>query len=111
MNTRQDLYQLERCERNLEEIDREVARLALLCRARVLDPGVIERLIRGDTSACGADNPIALRKLRGLLMLHFRVRGASADNLGQAETAAIERLVIERLMKVFPALEGRWPPV
>jgi hypothetical protein len=110
MNSKQDLYQVAWWERNLEDIDRQVARLALLCHVRILDPGVIERVIQNDMSVCGADNEIAFRKLRALLMLHFAVRGKSADELGQAETAEIERFIIERLTKSFPDLAGKWPP-
>jgi hypothetical protein len=111
MNTKQDLYQAAWWERNLEEIDHEVARLALLCHVSILDPGVIDRVLHDDMSVCGADNKIAFRKLRELLMLHFAVRGKSADQLGQAETAAIETYIIERLTKSFPELAGKWPPV
>ena len=111
MNTKQDFYQVAWYERNLEEIDREVARLALLCHLSILDPGVIDRVLQDDMSVCGADNKIAFRKLRELLMLHFAVRAKSADELGQAETAAIERFIIERLTKSFPDLAAaKWPP-
>ena len=111
MNTKQDFYKIAWWERNLEEIDHEVARLARLCRVSILHPGVIDRVLQNDMSVCGADNKIAFQKLRGLLMLHFAVRGKSADQLGQAETAAIERFIIERLTKSFPDLAAaKWPP-
>ncbi len=110
MNTKQDIYQVSGYERNLEAIDREVARLALLCRVSILDPGVVDRVLHDDISVCGDDNKIGFRKLRELLMLHFAVRGKSADELGQAETAAIERFIIERLTKSFPDLAAKWPP-
>ena len=54
-----------------EEIDREIARLALLCQIRILEPGVILRVLRRDTSACGTRNPLAFRMLREMLMLHL----------------------------------------
>ena len=34
----------------------------------------------------------------------------SADSFGQAQTAAIENYIIERLRKAFPDLPGGWPP-
>jgi hypothetical protein len=110
MNAKQDFYQMTRCERSLEQIDREVARLSLLCRARIFDTGVIEHILQGDMSVCGANNAVAFRKLRELLMLHFAVRAEAADKMGQVDTMAIETLVVERLMRSFPGLEGRWPP-
>ena len=95
---------------DLEEIDREIARLAVLCQVRVLEPGVIGRVLKNDPSVCGTQNAVAFRKLHDLLMLHLAIREKTADSFGQAQTAAIEDYVIERLKKYFPEL-GKWPPV
>ena len=43
---------------NLDEIDLEIARLATLCRVRILDPGVIERVLHQDASVCGSANAL-----------------------------------------------------
>jgi len=96
---------------NLDEIDREIARLATLCRVRILEPGVIERVLHKDDSVCGSSNAIAFKKLHDMLMLHFAVREKSVDAVGQAQTAAIEQYVIERLKKAFPDQAADWPPV
>jgi hypothetical protein len=109
METRNDTYHMAWWERNLEALDREVARMATLCRVKVLEPGVIERLMHGDDTVCGTDNPIAFRKLHDLLLMHFLVRQKSADALGQQQTAAIEMYVIDRLRKSFPDLATDWP--
>jgi hypothetical protein len=94
---------------NLEELDREIARLALLCQVRVLDPGVLARVLRMDASVCGTDNPAAFAKLHDMIMVHLAIREKSVDALGQSKTGAIEDYVIERLKKSFPDL-GEWPP-
>jgi hypothetical protein len=94
---------------NLEELDREIARLALLCQVRVLDPGVLARVLRKDASVCGTDNPAAFAKLHDMIMVHLAIREKSVDALGQSKTEAIEDYVIERLKKSFPDL-GKWPP-
>ncbi|MGZ8230403.1 MAG: hypothetical protein ACXW2L_14630 [Burkholderiales bacterium] len=94
---------------NLDEIDREIARLATLCRVRILEPGVIERVLHKDASVCGSWNAIAFKKLHDMLMLHFAIRQKAAEAVGQAETAAIERYVIERLKQVFPDLAAGSP--
>jgi hypothetical protein len=109
METRNDAYRIGWWEQNLEQLDRELARLATLCRVRILEPGVIDRLMQGDATVCGTDNPIAFRKLHDLLLMHFMVRQKSADALGQQQTAAIEVYVIERLKKSFPDLATEWP--
>jgi hypothetical protein len=94
---------------NLDELDREIARLALVCQVRILDPGVMLRVLQKDASVCGTDNPLAFTKLHELLMVHLALRERSVEALGQAKTMAIENYVVERLKKTFPDL-GEWPP-
>ena len=93
----------------LDDLDREIARLAYLCQVRILDPGVIERVLRNDAAVCGMANPVAFAKLHNLLMMHLAIREKSADALGQAQTAGIEADIVARLKKSFPEL-GNWPP-
>ena len=95
---------------NLDLLDREIARMATLCEVRILDPQVMKRVLQQDDSVCGRPNPIAFAKLHDLLMMHFAVRQKSVDTVGQAQTAAIEDYIIERLRKSFPDLPGQWPP-
>jgi hypothetical protein len=80
-----------------------------MCQVRILDPGIILRVLRKDASVCGTDNPLAFAKLHELLMLHLALREKSVETLGQAKTMAIEDYVVERLKKSFPNL-GEWPP-
>ena len=95
---------------DLEEVDREIARLALLCQVRILDSGVISRVLHSDASVCGTHNPLAFRMLRDMLMLHLAIRDKSADSFGQAQAAALEDLILEKLRKSFPGvLAGRLP--
>ena len=96
--------------KNLDELDYEIARQALLCQVKVLEPGVIERVLKKDASVCGTENPIAFAKLRNLLMMHFAMREKSVEAVGQVQTAQIEAYVIERLRKPFGDLVGKWPP-
>ena len=109
METRKNAYRIADLGTNLEALDREVARMALLCQVKILEPGVIDRLMQGDATVCGTSNPIAFRKLHALLLMHFAVRQKAADALGQRQTAAIEVYVVERLKKSFPDLATNWP--
>ena len=95
---------------NLEGIDREIARLATLCRVRILEPGVIERVLHKDASVCGSSNEIAFGKLHDMIMFYFAVREKTADAVGQVQTAQIEYYVLERLKKFYPYLAADWPP-
>ena len=95
---------------NLEDVDREIARLATLCDVKILEPGVIGRVLRGDAGVCGTPNAAGFRKLHDLLMLHLAIREKSVDSFGQARTQAIEDFVIGRLRAAFPDLLAGWPP-
>jgi hypothetical protein len=95
---------------SLEDIDTEIARLALLCQVRILDPGVVERVVRNDASVCGTNNPIAFEKLHNMLAMHFGVRDSAGVAHGQAIASLVEQHVIDRLRARFPALAGKWPP-
>jgi hypothetical protein len=109
VNPKDPVYRLLWSE-DLEAVDREIARLAVLCQVRVLEPGVIRRVLQRDASVCGTANPAGFAKLHDLLMLHLAIRQKSADSFGNAQTAAIEDAIIERLRKSVPELPGQWPP-
>jgi hypothetical protein len=89
---------------NLEELDQEIARLAVLCQIRLLEPGVIRRVLQKDAAVCGTENPAAFAKLHDLLLVHLAIRRKAVDVLGQEETASIETLVIDRLQTRFGKL-------
>ena len=96
--------------KSLDEIDAEIARLALLCQVRILDSGVVDRVVRNDASVCGTNNPIAFAKLHNMLALHFGVRDSAGHAYGQAQASRVEQLVIDRLRTRFPALAAEWRP-
>jgi hypothetical protein len=87
--------------KNLDEVDREIARLATICNVRILDPGVIERVLHDDASVCGSQNPLAFGKLRSALMMHYHVRGKAVGVLGEAGTARVVEEIVESLRQRF----------
>ena len=99
-----DLSSAARSMNSLDEIDTEIARLAMLCKIRILDPSVVERAVRKDASVCGTNNPVAFAKLHGLLVMHFVVRDSVADAHGQALATRVEQRAIDRLRARFPTL-------
>jgi hypothetical protein len=110
MSAQTDPLEIASWAKNIDEIDREIARLCLICQVRILDHGVIERVVRKDDSVCGTANPIAFAKLHALLMLYFAVRKKSVESVGQAQTAQIEAHAVEQLRSRFADLLGKWPP-
>ena len=109
MSTNQDGVRMGGWARSLEDLDHEVGRLAMLCRIRILEPGAIDRVLKNDRSVCANDNPVAFAKLRDLLMMHFTLVRRWASELGDSETATIERYVLERLRASLPELLADWP--
>lgn len=85
--------------KNLDEVDREVARLAVLCKIRLLDPGVIERVVQNDASVCGTSNKPAFDKLRNALMLHYHVRDKASDVMGEAATREVIAEIVARIQE------------
>jgi hypothetical protein len=77
---------------------------------RILDPGIIERVLKNDISVCGAPNPIAFAKLHDMLMFYFVIRQKSVQAIGQLQTAHIEAHVVEQLRTRFGDLLEKWPP-
>ena len=110
MNEPLDEFSAARLMLSLDEIDTEIAKLARLCKVRILEPGVIERVVRNDASVCGTNNPIAFEKLHNMLAMHFGVRDSAGAVHGQARASRVEQQVIERLRARFPDLAADWPP-
>jgi len=90
-------YRHQRWSKHFDEIDREIAMHAGICKVPLLDPGVIERVLHNDSLVCGTQNPRSFAKLRSLLMMHYSVRERAVVALGEAETMAILGEVVERL--------------
>ena len=106
----QDSFRTAGLAADLYELDKEVARLAMLCRVKLLDPGVLDRVLKKDASVCGTSNPKAFAKLRDLLVMHYAVRDKVVDSVGQATTVQIMEKIVERLRKSFGDALGTPPP-
>jgi hypothetical protein len=90
-------YRTERWAKHFDEIDREIAQLAVLLDVPILNPGVIERVLQNDASVCAKPKPQSFAKLRGLLMMHYSVRDRAVVQLGIEETQRMILEIAERL--------------
>jgi hypothetical protein len=104
MTDRQDALLVAWWAKTFDQLDLEIAREALLCDVKLLEPGVIDRVLRNDASVCGVDNKIAFAKLHNLAKMHFAVLKKSVDAVGPATTEQIQAHVIERLKAAFAAV-------
>ena len=96
--------------KNFDELDREIGRLCAIYEVRILDPGIIERVLKKDASVCGTSNPIVFEKLHNMLMFYFAIRERSVKAVGELQTEEIEAYVVEQLRNRFADLLGKWPP-
>jgi hypothetical protein len=87
--------------KNLDDVDREVARLATMCKVRLLDPGIIERVLANDATVCAAQNPRAFEKLRQALMMHYHVRDKTVGAIGEAATREVIAEIVANIQKRF----------
>ena len=81
----------------MDDVMSEIARQATICKVRLLDPGVIDAVIRNDPSVCGTSNPLSFKKLRDAMLLGFVVKGKSVDALGPVETEGLITAIRERI--------------
>ncbi len=75
--------------RHLQGIADELLHLAVACDVELRDPGVIERVFKGDDTVCGRRNEIGFEKLRKLLMATYDSLGKAIDRIGPEETRKI----------------------
>lgn len=92
-----------------EDVITEIARQAMICGARIAEPGVVEAVLRNDEAACGSTNPIAFRKLREALMMVFVMQGKAYEQLGASEADALIDPIRESLRERFRGKLGTPP--
>ncbi|HEY2865312.1 MAG TPA: hypothetical protein VGK37_16955 [Casimicrobiaceae bacterium] len=85
--------------KNLDEVDRELARLALVCNVPLLNPGVIERVLANDASVCASRNRVDFDKLRSLLVMHYGPRDRAVSAIGGAQTSVLAGAIVAELRK------------
>jgi hypothetical protein len=90
-------YLDQRWSKYFEEIDLQIAQLAVMCDIKVLDPGVAERILHNDATVCGKDKPETFQKLRALLMMHYSSQEKAMVSLGADEALKLVRETVERL--------------
>jgi hypothetical protein len=88
-------------QKQLNTVDDEIARFAFICDIKILDPGVIERVIAGDATVCGKNNKKAFRQLRALVGMHYALTDDSIRSLGPEESGKLLDEIRERLRKRY----------
>jgi hypothetical protein len=71
--------------RQLDSLATEMSRLCIICDIKMLEPGVGERVLKGDENVCGRKNPVVFAKLRKHLMAFCQVEEKAIKRLGADE--------------------------
>ncbi|ALF90424.1 MULTISPECIES: hypothetical protein [Ralstonia solanacearum species complex] len=82
---------------DLEALDLEIVRLAVICQVKLLEPGVIQHVLDNDARDCLNDHKTAFASLRGLLFLHFQMQKDLAEAYGPSNAMEIVRRVWSHL--------------
>ena len=91
----------------LDEIADEIARLCTICNVKILEPGVMARVIKGDDSVCGTSNPKAFEKLRTVVGIHYAVRDKSSERVGEDKTRHAIEAIVARIIEKYGDRFGR----
>lgn len=83
--------------RQLGAIDYQILQQASVCHVRLLDPGVVDAILRNDAVSAGSTNALAFAKLRTALMLHFAVQAKAIEQMGPTETMALSQLIRDKI--------------
>ncbi|AON54841.1 hypothetical protein [Herbaspirillum seropedicae] len=73
----------------LEALDMEIVRHAVICQVRLFDPGILNQVMDNNEQVCGEPHPTAFQSLRGLLYLHFDMHRQLAETYGPADAEVI----------------------
>lgn len=98
MRTPKQRHSTEEWEKTVHDVDLEIAQLAIMCHVRLLDPGVIERVLDNDVRVCRDGHEGGFEKLRGMLYLHYEVQARLAEELGPADAAEVIQRVRQHLL-------------
>ena len=75
--------------RQIDNVARELSRLAIACDIELGKPGLAERILKNDESVCRRKNPVAFRKIRQHLMALFSLEERAVERLGPEDTKEI----------------------
>ena len=87
--------------KQIADVMTQIGREATIAHVKILDPGVIEAVLRNDDVAAGSRNPLAFKKLRQALMMGFVVREKAFERLGAVEASELVTGIREAIVKHF----------
>lgn len=75
--------------RQIDNVAREISKLAIICDIEMGKPGLAERILKNDESVCGRKSPKAFQQMRQHLVALFSLEKGAIDRLGPEDTKEI----------------------
>jgi hypothetical protein len=88
--------------RQLDNLAAEMSRLCIACDIKMLEPGVGERVLKGDETVCGRKNPKVFEKLRKHLMAYCQLEDRAIKRLGADDV----RVMLDDVRAALTKLRG-----
>ena len=88
--------------RQFDNLVTEMSRLCVACDIKMLEPGVAERVLKGDPSVCGRKKPEVFEKLRKHLKAYCHVEEKAIKRLGAADV----RTMLDEVRASMARLRG-----
>jgi hypothetical protein len=79
-----------------------MSRLCVVCDIKMLEPGIGERVLKGDQSVCGRNDPKVFEKLRQHLMAYCHVEERAIKRLGADDV----RIMLDDVRASIARLRG-----
>ena len=74
--------------------------LSIACNVALMEPGIVERVIRGDETVCGRKNGQAFRKMRNHLMAFFQIEERAIERIGAEDVRDMLDAVRDSMRKL-----------
>ena len=92
--------------RQLNNLAAEMSRLCIICDIKMLEPGIGERVLKGDQSVCGRKNPEVFETLRKHLMAYCHLEEKAIRRLGIDDV----RIMLDDVRAAIAQLRGEERP-
>jgi hypothetical protein len=95
--------------RQIDAVAREVSKLSVACDIKILEPGLVDRILDNDDGVCGRKNPETFQEIRRLLMGLFLIEDRAVKRIGAEETKAIRDQVLAAIVALRDGGKARAP--
>jgi hypothetical protein len=92
--------------RQLDNLAAEMSRLCIACDIKMLEPGIGERVLKGDQTVCGHHNPKVFETLRKHLMAYCQLEERAIKRLGADDV----RVMLDEVRATIAELRGETDP-